>query len=201
MHPLLSNLTEPSPIIFSCLKYEARVPISYLLTTHSISSQSTCSATQTAISRSVDFIAHREDYWRRRLERESERRRTTERQLKGLQEVLASVRGGGVVVGGAPRPGLGIRMGPGKAHQRSHSHGGQQPLLFPQLHEGGGLLPPCADHPVLQQRKRQMSVIVDEAGGPDCAEGGPDYNISEEHFYDAIDAQIDKIHRELDNQY
>lgn len=124
------------------------------------------------LQESVEILAGREEYWRRRMDREVEKRRLH------FEKHMPTT----------PVPGLfisGARFGPGKAHQRSHSHGGQ--VLFnshspTQVMQHPPLLglPPHNKHPI---------------DGPDFQDG-PNFCISEEHFYDAIDAQIDKIHSE-----
>lgn len=139
----------------------------------------------------MEVFNQREDTWRRRLEREAERRRTLERQLKVAQETAADTRLNATLL-----TRRNIRMVPGKAHQRSHSHGGQQSLygnqLFPQL----GTAPSTAADGVVTSPVAGGGMFIVEERGPDFAEGGSEYTVSEEHFYDAIDAQIDKMHRE-----
>ena len=151
----------------------------------------------------MEIFNQREDTWRRRLDRETERRRTVERQLKTAQEAVAATRLNASLLGRR------VRMGPGKAHQRSHSHGGQQNLFGNQQ-----LFPPSATNPSLPPVAAGASgapvsaattpgaantgkMFIVEECGPDFAEGGSEYSVSEEHFYDAIDAQLDKMHRKF----
>ncbi|CDS37933.1 collagen type iv alpha 3 binding protein [Echinococcus multilocularis] len=149
--------------------------------------RSTSSALQLALTRTMEVFNQREETWRRRLERETERRRTLERQLKIAQEAAAATRLNATLL-----TRRGIRMVPGKAHQRSHSHGGQ---LFPHL----CMAPPTAitaAGAVSTSPVAGGKMFIVEEGGPDFAEGGSEYNVCEEHFYDAIDAQIDKMHQD-----
>lgn len=121
-----------------------------------------------------------------------EKRRNLERQLKLTQETLAASR-----TNPARRE---IRLGPGKAHQRSHSHGGQQSLygnqLFPHLEAPvlGGNTASCG---VPDTSTGVAKLFIVEEGGPDFAEGGSEYTVNEERFYDAVDAQLDKLHRKF----
>ncbi|KAM3177243.1 hypothetical protein ACTXT7_004950 [Hymenolepis weldensis] len=152
--------------------------------------KSTFSALQVALNQTVEIFNHREDKWQRRYDREVEKRRNLERQLKLTQETLAASR---------TNPTLrGIRLGPGKAHQRSHSHGGQQSLygnqLFPHLGAPvlGGNTASCG---VPGTSTGVAKLFIVEEGGPDFAEGGSEYTVNEERFYDAVDAQLDKLHQ------
>ncbi|VUZ43895.1 unnamed protein product [Hymenolepis diminuta] len=153
--------------------------------------KSTFSALQVALNQTVEIFNHREDKWQRRYDREVEKRRNLERQLKLTQETLAASR-----TNPARR---GIRLGPGKAHQRSHSHGGQQSLygnqLFPHLGAPvlGGNTASCG---VPDTSTGVAKLFIVEEGGPDFAEGGSEYTVNEERFYDAVDAQLDKLHQD-----
>ncbi|KAL5963924.1 Ceramide transfer protein [Taenia solium] len=153
--------------------------------------RSTSSALQSALSQTVEVFNQREDTWRRRLERETERRRALERQMKTAQEAVAATRLNATLL-----TRRNIRMVPGKAHQRSHSHGGQQGpygnQLFPQL----GTAPSSAADAVVTSSVANGGMFIVEERGPDFAEGGSEYTVCEEHFYDAIDAQIDKMHQD-----
>ena len=152
-----------------------------------------------ALNQAVEIFHQREETFRRRLERETERRRTAERQVKTAQEAAAASRLNASLMGRCK-----ARMGPGKAHQRSYSHGGQQ-NLFPQLatassppgDANGVPASPKATTTPLPATATGKMFIVEECG-PDFAEGGTEYNVTEEHFYDAIDAQLDKMHRKFD---
>lgn len=141
-----------------------------------------------ALNQTVELFNQREDTWQRRLDREVEKRRGIERQLRLTQDALAASRTNTALVTRRE-----IRLGPGKAHQRSHSHGGQSLFgnqLFPQL-----------GAPVLNGNGASCGVpdvatmYIVEEDGPDFAEGGSEYTVNEEKFYDAIDAQLDKLHR------
>ncbi|VDN97796.1 unnamed protein product [Rodentolepis nana] len=153
--------------------------------------KSTFSALQVALNQTIEIFNHREDTWQRRYDREVEKRRNLERQLRLTQEALTATR--------SNPANRGIRLGPGKAHQRSHSHGGQQVLFGNQLfpHVGApaqGSNTASCGVPSTSAGITKMFIV--EEGGPDFAEGGSGYTVNEERFYDAIDAQLDKLHQD-----
>uniref|UniRef100_A0A0X3P0E3 Collagen type IV alpha-3-binding protein n=1 Tax=Schistocephalus solidus TaxID=70667 RepID=A0A0X3P0E3_SCHSO len=154
----------------------------------SLQFKATCSDMLMKLMQFTEAAQQREDYWRRRLERESERRRKAEDMVTGLLQDSATA-------GSHFRPFRAnhiptqaasilpaVRMGPGKAHQRSHSHGG----AIGTLPTNNGM----AVSTVTSNDVKMM--LITEPGYQE----GPDFNMAEEQFYDAIDAQLEKMRQD-----
>ncbi|KAL7057072.1 hypothetical protein AAHC03_019309 [Spirometra sp. Aus1] len=154
----------------------------------SLQFKATCSDMLVKLMQFTETAQQREEYWRRRLERESERRRKAEEVLACLRQdtatAAAHLRPLRASYVAAPANSIlpAMRMGPGKAHQRSHSHGGAIGML--------STTPGAAVNTAASNAAKLM--LVTEPGYKE----GPDFNIAEEQFYDAIDAQLDKMRQD-----
>lgn len=155
----------------------------------------------TNLSHTIELMSQHEDRWRKRLEREFERRRRLEETQRAMAQELIQLRhmigmnainssllstrsSSNQAAPGSPR-----RLG----HARLHSCGvidfrpnQNLPNVPPS-----SMIPPDFHSPKLKPSNRTLFNLV----GPDFEEG-PNSVIREEEFYDAIDAESDRIEQD-----
>lgn len=159
--------------------------------------KATATGILTNLSHTIELMQQNEEQWRKRLEREIEKKRRIEETQKAMAQELAHLR---------QMTGLEVSATATTTSASAHLHSGT--LHSSGLSSGHGRLPThsrissCGSVDV-HEPTPYGTTHAGHVGshppyglaGPDLEEG-PNSPIREEEFYDAIDAESDRIERE-----
>ncbi|CAH8509590.1 unnamed protein product [Dicrocoelium dendriticum] len=158
--------------------------------------KATAAGILTNLSHTIELMQQREDQWRKRFEREAEKRRRLEETQRAMAQELIHLRHlvgshrssnrSNAVSHSLVAHSYAQHYGPNR-HTRLQSCG---QLELRQLHSADLAIPEMKEKSTTPDSRLLFNLV-----GPDFEEG-PNSPIREEEFYDAIDAESDKIEQD-----